>query len=148
MRASPHCKRSETIDVYLNGKHVKDVFYADEEAGEVWASYRGADGRLVPEIVAEPGAFIHEGLQVIRLRGRVEIRITAREGESVEDVRRIVNDSSTPFYPYRILTTELVNGFCCLSCGFDSAIKITLPSVTKDVAYQCAKCDCPFLEKL
>ena len=63
------------VTVYLNGKKVEDAIEASEEDGYVWAAYRNAKGLVVPEIEAEQGAFIHEGMQVIKLTGQVRVEL-------------------------------------------------------------------------
>lgn len=63
--------------VFLNGKKVEDAIEASEEDGYVWTAYRNANGLVVPEIVAEKGALIYEGMQVIKLTGQVRAEIDA-----------------------------------------------------------------------
>ena len=69
---SPVC---HLVTIYLNGKKVEDAIEASEEDSYVWAAYRNAKGLVVPEIEAEQGAFIYEGMQVIKLTGQVRVEL-------------------------------------------------------------------------
>lgn len=91
-----NCDRTYSVNVFLNGKHLKDCVQADEEKGEVWVAYRNSTGRFVSQYIAEPGSFICDGRQVILLRGKVEIKVQPQEGETEEDVRRIIRETYAP----------------------------------------------------
>lgn len=94
MRCSPNSERHFDIDVFLNGEQVKRAFYADDVKGEVWAAYCDARGRVVSEIDAEPGALFFQGVQAVRLTGKVEIRVHLKEGEDEAEVRKLIDETS------------------------------------------------------
>lgn len=75
MRVNCESHVSHLVTVYLNGKKVEDAIEASEEDGYVWTSYRNVKGLVVPEIDAERGALIYEGMQVVKLTGQVHIEI-------------------------------------------------------------------------
>lgn len=106
MFASSSCEFRECVDVYLNGKKVEDAIQANEERGVVLAVYRNAAGKVVAAWNAEPGAMIDSaGLtQVVELRGKVEIKVTAPQGMSEQFVREKIAATSTP------IITEIKSG--------------------------------------
>lgn len=96
MRANSGSAEPGRVRVFLNGKQVKDAFYADEEAGVVWAAYRDVHGKLVAECDAEDGARFWQGCQVIRLTGAVRIDVEVGEGEDAAEIRERIHRSSGP----------------------------------------------------
>lgn len=75
MRINCESYVSRLAIVYLNGKKVEDAIEASEEDGYVWAGYRNAKGLVVSEIDAEHGAFVYQGMQVIKLTGQVRVEL-------------------------------------------------------------------------
>jgi hypothetical protein len=96
MEASSECAYHHRIDIFLDGRKVPDAFYADDEKGIVWTAYRDVNGRLVPYFDTEPGAFTWKDIQVIRLTGKVDIRVKVEEGESEKEIREAINATSEP----------------------------------------------------
>jgi hypothetical protein len=97
MKANSNCEGRYAIDVYLDGKQLDDCIQADEEAAEVIVCYRDVKGKLVPENFAERGSLICDGVQVLRLLGKVEIKVTPCEGVTEEELRKLIEDSYVPF---------------------------------------------------
>lgn len=75
MKINTHSHLSHYVTAYLNGRKVEDAIEASEEDGYVWVAYRNAKGHMVSEVEAEPGAFIYEGVQVVKLTGQVQVKI-------------------------------------------------------------------------
>jgi len=100
MQASTNCERRHDIDVYLNGKKLNDCIQADDIKGVAWVMYRDSKGKLVSEIDAEPGALFYEGAQVIKLNGKIEIKVRIEEGESEAHVREVIEKTSAPIRLY------------------------------------------------
>jgi hypothetical protein len=81
------------VSVYLDGKRVPEPGEADDEAGVVWAIYRDVRGNMVPAVCAEDGAYVYldsADVQVIKLKGRVEIRLPEGKVITEEDAEAFV----------------------------------------------------------
>jgi hypothetical protein len=64
-------------NVFLNGKKLEHCIEADDAQGVALVCYRDQKGEMVPEQFAEKGAMICQGIQVIRLSGKVEFQFDA-----------------------------------------------------------------------
>lgn len=107
MRANVNSSHKAYVTVFMNGKKINDCISADEEKGEAWVAYRNAQGKLVPEYDAEKGALFHDGIQVIKLTGKVEIRVEPFDVEPFNtkdkqfvDAREVVEFTSYPLKIY------------------------------------------------
>jgi hypothetical protein len=96
MEASSECAYHHRINILLDGRKVPDAFYADDGRGIVWAAYRDVRGKLVPYVDTERDAYFWNDVQVIRLTGKVEIRVEVEEGENEEEIRHAINETSGP----------------------------------------------------
>lgn len=77
MRVNCESNVRHLVTVFLNGQKVEDAIEASEEDGYVWTAYRNVNGLVVPEVEAEKGALIYEGMQVVKLTGQVRVEIDA-----------------------------------------------------------------------
>lgn len=62
--------------------------------------YRNSLGKSVPDIDAEPGSFFYEGGQVIKLQGKVEIKVEPLKGETEAQAREAAELTSAPLKIY------------------------------------------------
>jgi hypothetical protein len=91
IRANRNCAGSGDVSVYLDGEKLLDVFEVDEGAGTAWVEYKDVAGGRVMEEDAEPGAHLHAGLQVIKIRGPFEVRLTPGDDVTDEELRRMID---------------------------------------------------------
>lgn len=111
MKANVDCRLAcLALTVFLNGKKLDDCFEADEEQRYVWVQYRNAEGRLVSRFDAEPGALIWQDSQVIKLKGKVEIKIDPPIGMTEDEVRRECEKHFVPIQVTRLEDTSKVVG--------------------------------------
>lgn len=91
MKANIKSPIAKHCDVFLNGELVERPFEASEDDGYVWVDY----GVLAS--FAAPRSFVYSGCQVIKLKGKVEIRIAENTPGILIAIQR-----DAPFEPLEI----------------------------------------------
>ena len=96
MKSNGKCEGSEHVNVFLDGRQLEYCIEADEEAGVAWILFQDADGDFIHEKLAPPRCYVSEGAMVLKLEGRVEIKIEPPEGMTEAEVRAALESTYKP----------------------------------------------------
>lgn len=122
MKANRNSRMSAVVFITLNGKDMVQgggCLGGNEETGEVLMLYRDARGKEVPGLGAEVGSLIVDDLQVIVLKGKVEVSInksTIREGTVAGiDPQELLDDWTREYQPVLVMRKVKFGGLNCLA---------------------------------
>ena len=96
MKSNGDCEGAEHVNIYLDGKQLEYCIEADEEAGVAWALFQNAGGDFVCADSAPPRCYVSDGAMMLKLEGKVEIKIEPPEGMTEAQVRERLEATYTP----------------------------------------------------